>query len=452
MAKKSGQTVPGPGPLELLGLRRRLGRSPLDLFPELRRRYGRIVQFRAGPRTVLLLSDPAAIEQVLITQNQSFVKGFALGRTRRILGDGLLTSEGELWRSERRLLQPAFHSSHIPDFAEEIGRVAQSQVAGWWHQDRRDIRHEMLDITLRAVSQTLLLSDAGSSARDVGASLGDVLHHFVRQNQSTFIAPPWLPTPSNRRIERAARRLDDVVSNLVARRIDAPRGAGDLLDLLLSARSSDGEPLPEQQVRDEVTTILLAGHETTANTLTFALVLLSQNPEVEARLHTELDAVLDGRPPRLADLEDLPYTGAVIQETLRLYPASWTVVRRPVERVEIAGNAVEPETEVLLCQWLVHRDPEFFPDPLAFRPERWLTGETDALPRFAYFPFGGGQRICIGRDFALLEARLILATIGARHRVRLLSRFPRLEPSVTLRPAGHLMAEIDDRRVDVSAS
>lgn len=442
---ESHRAAPGPSALELLLLRRRAAGSPLLLLPELTRRYGPVVQFRLGARHFCLLAEPGAIEEVCTAQDARFTAGSPIGHERRIPGQGPSTCGGDLSRTLCRGDAPALQHFSLDTWAQQIVGITELRIAGWWNQDRRSVQHEMLDITLRIVAGTLLGAAATGGPSEAARALGEAMEHFVRESRRTFALPCLMPVPAHRRFSRAARRLDATVGELLQRRRLDPSGPGDVAGQLLAARGADGSPLPEQELRDELAALLLAGHEAVANTLTFSWILLSQHPEAERALHRELDAALGGRSPGLGDLSRLPYLEAVVQESLRLYPPAWTAVRRTALPAVVAGHRIPAGCDVLLPAWIVHRDARYFPDPLAFRPERWLGGETKALPPFAYFPFGDGQRPCIGRDFALLEARLVLAIIAARHRVRVITPFPRLEAAVILRPKGAVVAEIAPR-------
>lgn len=437
---------PGPTAAELLALRRRLGRSPLALLPELWRRYGRCVRLRLAGRPVYLISDPAAIAEICTSRSQSFIQGSALGRPRHALGQGSRPSEGDLLRGNRRPQESALDHRLLPQYATAIARIVERRRTGWWHQDRMNVGKEMREITLRVVSDAILGAERGSDPAGIGQSLNAAVSQFVRVTPSVLPLPEWLQASAHRRMVRAAQRLNRVVDAIIAQRRAEGVGRSDVIGLWLQTAAESGST-SDSLLRDEVIRILLAGHETTANTLTFAWNLLSQHPDVRQELERELDRVLGGRSPGYADLSQLGYLEAVVQETMRLYPPAWAVMRQATESVRIGAIEIPAGSEVILSQWIVHRDPGLFPSPLAFRPERWLDGSTRALPRFAYFPFGAGECPGIGRDFAFLEARLVLGAIASRHRLQVITPFPTLEAALTLRPREQVWAQLEDRRV-----
>lgn len=372
---------------------------------------------------------------MLVTQGRSFMKGRALQEAKRILGDGLLTSEGELHLRQRRLIQPLFHADRVAGFAAEMVNAAQ-RVSGRWRDGAQlDLAGQMTELTLAIVGRTLFAADVERDARDVGAALTVALEAFDR-----FLVPgaallELLPLPSSRRFRSARRRLDTIIERLIDERLAGPGRHGDLLTMLLEARDEGGGgAMSRRQIRDEAITILLAGHETTAQALSWTWYLLSQSPEAESRLHEELDRVLAGRPPGAADAQRLPYTRAVVTESMRLYPPAWSIARRALAELELGGYRITRRSIVVTSPWIVHRDERWFPEPGRFEPGRWLVDDP-ARPRFAYFPFGGGTRICIGERFAWTEAILVLATLASRWRATLVPDHP-VEPlpRITLRP------------------
>lgn len=372
---------------------------------------------------------------MLVTQGRSFMKGRALQEAKRILGDGLLTSEGELHLRQRRLIQPLFHADRVAGFAAEMVNAAQ-RVSGRWRDGAQlDLAGQMTELTLAIVGRTLFAADVERDARDVGAALTVALEAFDR-----FLVPGaallgLLPLPSSRRFRSARRRLDTIIERLIDERLAGPGRHGDLLTMLLEARDEGGGgAMSRRQIRDEAMTILLAGHETTAQALSWTWYLLSQSPEAESRLHEELDRVLAGRPPGAADAQRLPYTRAVVTESMRLYPPAWSIARRALAELELGGYRITRRSIVVTSPWIVHRDERWFPEPGRFEPGRWLVDDP-ARPRFAYFPFGGGARICIGERFAWTEAILVLATLASRWRATLVPDHP-VEPlpRITLRP------------------
>ena len=411
-------------------------RDRLGFMERTAREYGDIVRLDFNGYPVFLVSSPQVIEEVLVLKNRSFTKGRGLGRTRRILGNGLLTSEGEFWRRQRRLAQPAFHARRIEAYGEIMFELTQKMLANWQEGQVRDVHQDMMTLTLAIVARALFGFDIdGEGARRVRAALEVGLHHFNHQGRTFYLIPEWLPTPENLRFEKAARTLDEVVYEIIRQHRAQGTPSEDLLSMLLEARDEDGSQMTDTQVRDEVMTLFLAGHETTANALSWAWMLLAQNPEAEGRLHAELDAVLEGRPPRVSDLVNLPYTQNTITEVLRLYPPAYVIDRQAAEEVQIGHVILPAGSTVLMSQWVVQRDPRWYDEPERFRPERWEGDFSRRIPDFAYFPFGGGPRLCIGKPFALQEAALVLASVAQRYRLALEPGHKiAMQTSITLRP------------------
>lgn len=438
---------PGPRGLPWLGVTLPLLRDPLGLLEDMGRDYGDISCMRYWRGSRILLNSPESIEQVLVVQHQKFTKGVLLQLVaRRLLGRGLLTSEGELWRRQRRLAQPAFQKARILGYAPAMVKLAWEHAADWHGGEERDLAAEMMQITLRIAVRTLFGVDLKAEALAVGEALGAIMRRDLRRLRAPVRLPRTFPTRANRRAERGYLILEGMVDRIIdEKRRDAGRQAGDdLLSRLMEAADEDGSHMSARQLRDETMTLLLAGHETTALTLAWTWYLLAQNPAAEARLHAELDSVLGRRLPAAADLERLPYLQAVVNESLRLYPPAYTIGRTSVEPIDLNGYHFPPSTTFLMSAWVAHRDPRHFADPLAFRPERWL--ESSLPAGFAYFPFGGGPRRCIGQPFALMEAALVVATLAARFQFRLApGRAVVPEPLVTLRPKHGIRMRIDER-------
>jgi cytochrome P450 len=427
-------------------------RDPLSIMPKLAREYGDIVTMRYYNFRVYFVSHPDYIEQVLVSDNRKFIKGRVLRKNRQLFGNGLLTSEGDFWLRQRRLAQPAFHRARIASYAGTMVRYAERLLAEWKDREERDIHAEMMRLTLQIVAKTLFDADVDGEAKQVGRALV-ALMEFNSDFRKLLLTPAWLPTPRKIRATIATWRLDKIIFRFIAERRASGKDSGDLLSMLLAARDEDGSRMTDRQLRDEAITIFLAGHETTANALSWTWMLLAQNPDVEAKLHAELDAVLAGRAPSLEDLASLRYTGHVITESMRLYPPAWGMARVAIEDVEIGGYPIPKGCGVSLAQWVVHRDPRWFDAPEQFRPERWEGDLLKRLPRFAYFPFGGGPRQCIGNNFAVMEATLLLATIALKFRVRLVPGHQVVPmPSITLRPRFGIRARIEGRELAPSAA
>jgi cytochrome P450 len=411
-----------------------LNDNPLDYFTKVAREYGDIAGLRVLNFRSIFINHPDLIEEVLVTNARKYSKGRVLRANRHVFGEGLLTSEGDFWLRQRRLAQPAFHRARIASYAATMVEYTQRMLNGWRGGEERDAHQEMMRLTLQIVGKTLFDADVERDAQDVGKSLELLLEIGANFRRAIFV-PHWLPTPTNLRVKREVAQIEKILYRIIGERRASGRDAGDLLSMLLSAQDEDGSRMTDRQLRDEAVTLFLAGHETTASTLSWTWWLLARNPAVEAKLHAELDAVLGDRAPSLDDLPRLAYAGHVITESLRLYPAAWGMARLAVEDHEIAGYPVTKGMGVAMAQWVVHRDPRWYDAPEEFLPERWENDLWKRLPRFAYFPFGGGPRQCIGNAFALMEATLILATIARKFRLRLVANHP-VAPlaSITLRP------------------
>lgn len=436
---------PGPPNDSWSGFYRAYSRNPLEYLTRLQREFGDVVMLRAFNYKVYYLSHPDFIEQLLVTQARKFAKGRILKANRRLFGNGLLISEGDFWLRQRRLAQPAFHRARVVSYGETMVRFTERLLAEWRDGETRDIHAEMMRLTLQIVAKTLFDADVAGDTKEVGHAL-EAISALNSDFRRLVLTPPWLPTPTNLRAILATRKLNRIIYRIIADRRRHPRDTGDLLSMLLSAQDEDGSRMTDRQLRDETITLFLAGHETTAIALSWTWWLLAQNPEAEAKLHAELDSVLAGRSPHPDDLPKLPYTEKVITEALRLYPPAWGIPRMALEDVEIAGYTIPKGSGVSVSSWVVHRDPRWFEDPLVFRPDRWDADLHKRLPRFAYFPFGGGPRQCIGNAFALMEAQLLLAAIAQKFRFRLVPDHP-VEPqaSITLRPKHGIRAVLASR-------
>ena len=428
---------PGPPQQWLFGNLKEFGRDRLGTLSRWAREYGDLVWARFGPRVVVFLNHPDLVEEVLVNQNRKFIKHYRLRDATRTLGQGLLISEGEFWRGQRKLAQPAFHRERIAGYGELMVQLTERMLGGWADGQVRDVQDEMMRLTLEIVAKTLFDAEIGGDSADVSAAMETLMQAFVVRTASLLSLPHWIPTPMNIRVERAIRRLERILHTVITERRKSGEDRGDLLSMLLRAQDEEsGRRMTDTQLRDEVMTLFMAGHETTASTLAWTWFLLSQHPEAEMRLHEELARVLGGRSPCLSDLPRLPYAESVINETLRVYPTAWMVGRENIEALELGGYRMPVGTTVFMPQWVIHRDPRWFDDPDEFRPERWEGGLMQRLHRYAYFPFGGGPRICIGNNFALMEAVLVLATVAQKFRLRLADD-ARVTPlaTMTLRPA-----------------
>jgi cytochrome P450 len=440
---------PGPKRQLLGGNFLAFRRNALDFLQRAAHEYGDIVYFRMGPQEVFFLNHPDYVRDVLVTHHQNFIKGRALQRAKRLLGLGLLTSEGEFHRRQRRLAQPAFHRQRIDGYGRVMIECAARASARWTDGSSLDISREMMRLTLAIVGKTLFDADVEDEAQEIGQALTDVMNLF-----DVLLLPfseylDKLPLPQTRRFQRARDRLDATIYRMIEERRRRPQDRGDLLSMLLLAQDEEGETgqMTDEQVRDEALTIFLAGHETTSNALTWTWYLLSQHPEVETRLHEEIDAVLGSRLPGVDDVPRLRYTEMVLAESMRLYPPAWAIGRLAINDYEVGGYRVPAGSLVLLSQYVMHRDSRYYPDPTRFDPERWTPLARESRPQYAYFPFGGGTRRCIGEGFAWMEGILLIATLARHWRLRLVPDHPvELQPVITLRPKHGMRMTVSRRR------
>jgi cytochrome P450 len=454
---------PGPRLLPVVGTSFMASRDSTQKLLRWARAYGDIVYYRFFDFHFYVLFHPQHVEQVLLGKTSNFVKGITSRANPELFGNGLLTSDGDFWRRQRRLSNPAFHRESLVRYAEITVEEAARLMDTWRNGEKRNIHNDMMNVTLRIVLRSLFGSELGESMRVIEPALDTIMVSSSGFHSIAFYL--GIPTPMRKRHFLAVQKLNEIVYGLIARgreklktsddgagnadrraQAGAAGGAKDLLTLLLTARDDDGNSMSDQQLRDEVITLLLAGHETTALNLSWTWYLLAQHPQVEEKLHAELDAVLGGRPPSAADLPKLQYTDRVIRETLRLYPPAWRIFRRTEERFEVGDYVLPAGSNIVLSQWVTQRDPRWFSEPERFHPDRWGDEAAAKLPRFAYFPFGGGPRVCIGAGFAMMEATLLLAAIAQRYRVRLAPN-QRIEPlaSITLRPKNGIRVELEER-------
>ncbi|PSQ46312.1 cytochrome P450 [Halobacteriales archaeon SW_6_65_15] len=432
----------GPTGLPVVGSSLDFAADPLEFMERCAREYGDLVQFDTVNGEVYLLTDPEGIERVLSTNDRNYRKPDLDGEgLDGLLGDGLLTSEGDHWLRQRKRIQPAFHREQLDRYAETIVEDARRLAETWHDGDVVEVDQAMSRLTLRIVVETVLGAELGGMEREISDALTDVGQRF-RSDDVRTIVPDRVPIPRNVRYRLGERRLERVVRDIIrqGKRSDSESDDGDMLSLLLEAREAGTTDVDDEQLRDEVLTMLLAGHDTTALTLTYSWYLLSEHPDVERKFHAELDSVLDGRDPTAADAAELDYTEQVVKEAMRLYPPVYTVYREALEDDSVAGFHLSSGRIVSMPQWVVHRDPRWWDDPEEFRPQRWnAEGENerdgDDRPAYAYYPFGGGPRRCVGEGFAMREAKLVLATVGRRFSLDYRGHEPpELIPMVTLHP------------------
>ncbi|HMD41965.1 MAG TPA: cytochrome P450 [Candidatus Acidoferrum sp.] len=439
---------PGPKGKFFFGNALRLAGHWSGYSAECAREYGGVVFYKFFHVPVVMVSNPDAIESVLVRNASNFHKSRDYAPIRSFLGNGLLTSEGAFWQSQRQLIQPAFRHENIAAYAQIMSDSAANLLKRWRDVETRDLQYEMSSLTLEIVAKALFGSKVAHDSKFIGTEIATVMDRFLLQAALSFLLPERIPLPKGPRLLRSRKRLNKVIQSIINDRRMHPIESNDLLQTLLAAQDEHGTRMSDDQLRDEIMTLFMAGHETTANALCWTWYLLAQNPEAQQKLHRELDNVLHGVPPTLADLPRLSYTELVVKESLRLYPPAWGIGRRAIEEFELSGYRIPAGTNVFLMQWLTHRDARFFPEPERFEPERWRDDpiRRGKLPRFAYFPFGGGPRVCIGAGFAMMETVLLLATIAQRYSFSL-PPDANVEPffSITLRPKDGLRMQLHQR-------
>lgn len=440
---------PGPPGLPLIGNLLALGRDPLGFFAETTRRYGDLVSLNLAGWKTLLVSDLPAIEKILVDDHRSFVKhSFFWRNVTAVFGEGLLTSEGEAWQRQRRLAAPVFAGQQLLAYDSAMVALTRQMLDGWKGGEIIDIHPEMMGLTLRIAAKTLFDSEVERDIRDIEHAMNDLITEVASRYKRPIFVPDAIPLPGHIRYRRAIRTVERVVSSMIAeRRARGLETRNDLLSRLMAARDDAGRPMSDTLLRDEAITLLLAGHETTALALSWTWFLLGQHPDAEARLAAEIAEVLDDRPATADDIPHLKFTESVVMEAMRLYPPAWGIGRESTRPVELGGYSFPKGTTILISPWVLHRDGRYFGEPEAFRPERWMSNLARELPRFAYMPFGGGPRICIGQRFATIEAILLLATMAQRFSIewqpdRKVTPFP----SITLRPNGGVWLKLRERR------
>ena len=447
-SKSKPSRPPGPKGSPIMGVMRDFNRDQLGFIERTRDEYGDIVWMRFLYVPALFLYHPDDVEYVLVTNPKNFIKSMSLRSNffQRLVGNGLLTSQGEEWKRARRLSQPAFHRERVASYGQVMVDYTERLTAGWKEGERRDTHRDMMRLTLEIVVQCLFSADVSTDVDEVGATLKELVKPFAAQATLGWILNNRLPTPAHLRFHRLARKIDNVVYRIISERRATGEDKGDLLSMLLAARDEDGSQMSDRQLRDEVMTLFLAGHETTALTLAWTWYLLGTHPEAEKKFHAELDEVLGGRPATLADLSRLKYTEQIAKECMRLYPPAYGLGREAINDCEIGGYRVPRGTQVFMFQWATQRDPRFYDEPEAFHPERWTEDFIEQLPKYAYFPFGGGPRVCIGASFAMMEIILCLAAIGQKFRLEIDRDHPvSIFPAMSLRPKDGIKVVVKNR-------
>jgi cytochrome P450 len=447
-AKQAGYRFPPGFERNLLWFawRRFRPANPILLFQHLVQEYGNIAHYKIGWNHIVFLNHPDYIREVLVVQNDNFVKERTVRRSKMLLGEGMITSEGAQHRAQRQVAQPAFHRQRIPEYADTMVGEAARMRDQWRHGEERNIAIDMMHLTLNVVSETLFATDL----RDEVHELADAINRIMGLYNFLVMLPAaeWLVhvrPPGLAAFVRARKRIDAVAHRMIEAHRQHHSDGSSLLDLML-ADSPDRSPASEKSLRDQVITIFLAGYETVANALAWTWYLLSQNPHCERRFHEEIDRELQGRLPAYEDVPRLRYVEMVMAESMRLYPPAWAMGRYALNDFQLGEFFLPAKTTVLMSQFITHRDPRFFPDPLRFDPERFTPEAKARRAKFTYFPFGAGFRQCIGESFAWMEGVLLLATLGQKWKLRLVPDHPvEPEPLITLRPKHGMRMHLEAR-------
>jgi len=427
-----GADPPGPPRQPVVGNTVQFTREPFAFREYCARTYGDIVGLEIGGDPTYMLTHPDYVKAVLVDRRDSFCKGSQLQtRLGKLLGQGLLLSESEFWQRQRQLIQPAFYRDRISGYADMMVEYSDRLADEWEDGSRRDVHEDMMGLTLQILAKALFDTDIHGEQGVISDAAEVIVSKFDLSDPATYL-PEWVPTPSTIRYHRAIENLEALIYDMIEQRRGMADRPDDLLTWLIEAEADDGTAMADETIRDEVMTFLLAGHETTALALTYTWHLLANNPGVERRLHAELDEMLGGSQPSVEDLFELEYTEHVVRESMRMYPPLHTILREPTEPVTIGGYQLPEGSIVSTPQWVVHRDSRWYDEPDQFRPERWTSDRE--RPEYAYFPFGGGPRRCIGQQFAMIEAQLILATIAQQYTLDIDAELE-LSASITVRPA-----------------
>ena len=437
---RSTKKLPGPRGTFVVGNLFDVWADPLKTFTAATAAYGQNVRLKFLYIDYFLMNDPAAIHHILVQNHQNYRKSRNYAGIKMMLGEGLLTSEGDFWKKQRKLAQPAFHRDRLQNFVDTMVSCTNDHLDRWEREltvgSSFDAHREMMRLTFRVVGKTLLSTDVDGDAREIGDALNVAIQWANEYVESVLRLPPWIPTPHNRRFLRAKETIDRLVDRIVADRRKAGDLGNDLLGMLMSATDEHtGDGMSDIQLRSELLTLVLAGHETTANAMSFLVYLLSRHPDVMRRLATEVEEVLSGRAPTLADLKRLEYTTMVIEEAMRLYPPAWVLERDSIDQDAVGGFTIPKGSLVGISPFILHRNPELYPNPEGFDPQRFDKASSAARSKHDYLPFGGGPRFCIGNAFAMMEMQIIVPMLIQRFRLDLVPGFRlELDPSVTLRP------------------
>ena len=447
----SGIKPPGPKGSPILGnIPQMQGKGLIDFYYDLWKQYGDVVSIKLGPLKSYLFVRPEHVQHILVKNPETYIKGLSHDKLRTAIGNGILTLEGLDWRSQRKLMQPTYTPTNISAFADLMLEEAENMLSRWRSTikpgDQVDINSEITRMTMSVISRAMFGVDIGENFREAANALVEMLNYTSSSTISIIDMPLFVPTPKNQRLKQAKQTMKAFISNVVEKRRREGLGP-DLLSMLMSAKDADtGELMNDEQLHDEVLITFFAGRETTATLLTWTLFNLSKNPSVEAKLHSELQTVLAGRRPTLADMQNLPYTRMILDETLRLYSPVAMVARDTTTDDMVDNFAIPSGSMVIVMPYITHRHPEFWEKPLEYYPEHFLPEQVAKRPRYAYYPFGAGQRICIGMHFALMEAMLILAEVAQRYQLRLATENDGTVKYIgVIRPASPIMMTMEAR-------
>lgn len=441
------QPVSAPG-FPIVGNLPEFARDPIKFITRLQQDYGDVAGFSLMGNKSVLISHPEDTERILLETGKRYGKFAPSYAMRNVLGNGLVTSEGDFWKRQRKLLAPAFHHQSIKKYADQMVEYAQDMVATWQDGAVGDVHQDMMTLTQRIIMKVLFDVDVLENAGEASEAFDAMMQALGAEMKGLdAVLPSFIPTPSRTHMVEGVKYINGLLLEIIEKRRAEGSAKHDLLTMLMEARDDDGKPMSTEQLLDEIRSLYLAGHETTATTLSWTWALLSRNPEIYARLEAEIDQVLQGRVPTAEDVQQLPYCNAVIKEALRCYPVAWITQRTALEDVEIRGFQIPKGTFIFLSPWLVHHDARWYDNPDAFLPERWLKDKAEQPPREVYIPFGGGPHICIGNGLAMMEAVLLLATFLQKYHVAILPDHPvAFELAGTLRPKHGLQATFTARR------
>lgn len=447
MQKSPYKKSPSPKGNFLLGSALVFRNDPLNFLIKTAEEFPSFTQFRFAHLPMTLLSHPETVKHVLQTNNKNYQKGIEYEHLKPVLGEGLLTSEGDFWLRQRRLAQPAFHRDKIAHFAGQMVTCTEGILKGWENKEMVDVHSEMMHLALDIVGRTLLSTNVLDEANEVEKALEISIEESYHRVQALMNLPLWVPVPRHLRYNKSRESLNKIVAKIIEGRRNSTQRYNDLLEMLMDVQDEDtGEKMSDKQLRDEIMTIFLAGHETTANALTWGLYLLSQNPDVEKKYFEEIDTVLGRKTPSLEDMRNMPYLTQIIHEVLRLFPPAWILGRTALADDVIDGHLVKKGNNILISPYQIHRDKNFWENPNDFIPERFTPEKMKDLHKFVYFPFGGGPRFCIGNNFAMIEMQLIFAMIGQKYKLRLEPGFKvELDPLITLRPKYGMKMQLTKR-------